>query len=131
MPLADSGHVDRDTPGPSTPGDRTVTARSAAGCSPPPAQPSRPTSRRRPLGGAGVRVGGRPDPRAARADPRPPGSRVVVGAGGVPGARRGSRGSVIAGARHPRHRAAYLVRWLELGDGVRRPAWSAFVADLT
>src|SRR3954447_23743989 len=26
-------------------------------------------------------------------------------------------------------RAAYLVRWLELGDGVRRAAWSAFVAD--
>ena len=28
-------------------------------------------------------------------------------------------------------RAAYLVRWLELGDGIRRPAWSEFVADLT
>ena len=26
-------------------------------------------------------------------------------------------------------RAAYLVRWLELGDGIRRPAWSEFVAD--
>src|SRR3954452_21393366 len=50
MPLADSGHVDRDTLGPSRPGDRTVTARSAAGCSPPPARRSRPTSRRRPWG---------------------------------------------------------------------------------
>jgi hypothetical protein len=28
-------------------------------------------------------------------------------------------------------RAAYLVRWLELGDGTRRPAWSEFVAELT
>ena len=28
-------------------------------------------------------------------------------------------------------RAAYLVRWLELGDGIRRPAWSEFVAELT
>ena len=26
-------------------------------------------------------------------------------------------------------RAAYAIRWLELGDGTRRPAWSAFVAD--
>src|SRR3954453_17383053 len=108
MPLADSGHVDRDTPGPSRPGDRTVTARSAAGCSPPPARPSRPTPRRRPLGGAGVRVGGRPDPRA---DPRPPGSRVVVGAGGVPCLRtvavthgyheRRPRGRRRAAVEHP------------------------------
>jgi hypothetical protein len=27
-------------------------------------------------------------------------------------------------------RAAYLVRWLELGDGIRRPAWSEFLAEL-
>jgi hypothetical protein len=26
-------------------------------------------------------------------------------------------------------RAAYAIRWLELGDGIRRPAWSEFVAD--
>lgn len=33
-------------------------------------------------------------------------------------------------AERPRaSRAAYAVRWLELGDGTRRPAWSAFVAD--
>ena len=36
------------------------------------------------------------------------------------------------GLTRPRaSRAAYLVRWLELGDGIRRPAWSEFVADLT
>jgi hypothetical protein len=34
-----------------------------------------------------------------------------------------------APARPRASRAAYAVRWLELGDGARRPAWSAFVAD--
>ena len=32
-------------------------------------------------------------------------------------------------ARPRASRAAYAVRWLELGDGIRRPAWSEFVAD--
>ncbi|MFL5648712.1 MAG: hypothetical protein ACJ776_10005 [Chloroflexota bacterium] len=33
--------------------------------------------------------------------------------------------------RRPRAtRAAYLVRWLELGDGMRRPRWSEFLAEL-
>jgi len=31
---------------------------------------------------------------------------------------------------HPRaSRAAYAVRWLELGDGNRRPAWSEFITE--
>ena len=34
-----------------------------------------------------------------------------------------------AHARPRASRAAYAVRWLELGDGIRRPAWSEFVAD--
>ena len=33
-------------------------------------------------------------------------------------------------ARPRASRAAYAIRWLELGDGTRRPAWSEFVADL-
>ncbi|HEX6868274.1 MAG TPA: hypothetical protein VF119_05685 [Candidatus Limnocylindrales bacterium] len=32
-------------------------------------------------------------------------------------------------ARPRASRAAYAVRWLELGDGIRRPAWSEFVTD--
>src|SRR4029077_7971553 len=40
--------------------------------------------------------------------------------------------SVADGPTRPRaSRAAYLVRWLELGDGIRRPTWSEFVAELT
>jgi len=39
---------------------------------------------------------------------------------------------VADGPTRPRaSRAAYLVRWLELGDGIRRSAWSEFVAELT
>jgi len=34
-----------------------------------------------------------------------------------------------APARPRASRAAYAVRWLELGDGTRRPAWTEFVAD--
>src|SRR6478735_10842535 len=38
---------------------------------------------------------------------------------------------VADGPTRPRaSRAAYLVRWLELGDGIRRSAWSEFVAEL-
>ena len=37
--------------------------------------------------------------------------------------------SVERGAIEP-VRLAYAVRWLELGDGHARPAWSGFIADL-
>ena len=43
----------------------------------------------------------------------------------------GQEGAETALTRPRASRAAYLVRWLELGDGIRRPAWSEFVADLT
>ena len=44
----------------------------------------------------------------------------------------GPEGVVPDSPSRPRaSRAAYLVRWLELGDGIRRPAWSEFVAELT
>jgi len=39
------------------------------------------------------------------------------------------RGAQDQVARPRASRAAYAVRWLELGDGIRRPAWSEFVAD--
>ena len=39
------------------------------------------------------------------------------------------RGAPDVVARPRASRAAYAVRWLELGDGIRRPAWSEFVAD--
>ena len=43
----------------------------------------------------------------------------------------GPEGAEVTLTRPRASRAAYLVRWLELGDGVRRPAWSEFVAELT
>jgi hypothetical protein len=43
----------------------------------------------------------------------------------------GHEGAETTLTRPRASRAAYLVRWLELGDGVRRPAWSEFVAEFT
>ena len=83
----------------------------------------RPSPRRRPLGGAGVRAGGRADPARPRPDRESTVAPGVVLARGVPRARvgwSGTDGPVVAPRRTgaaSAARVAYAVRWLELGDG--------------
>ena len=77
--------------------------------------PPRPSPRRRPLGGAGVRAGGRGDPSPARADPI---DRRALAASYRREAFR-VRPADAAPARSITGptTVAYAVRWLELGDG--------------
>ena len=85
-----------------------------------PSHTPRPPSRRRPLGGAGVRAGGRTRPRPS--GPHRESSR----AGGVVRPRGVPRPGVVHDPGEPIApgplRLAYAVRWLELGDGVAPPA---------